>query len=273
VAPPPGPEPSAWARLLAAGERARAAGLSVAICGERGTGKSALARAVHVRVPAPGTLTELDARDSGLRPAEWLGELSAALRAPGGAVLLRHLDEIAGPLVDATRAAVTGAAAYLYATAGTGLRQRGNLAGVTDQLPVVLEVPPLRDRLDELAGLVADIVAQVHPSVPRPRFGSDAMAALAADDWPGNVRELRQVVTTALMTRAGCLVGLDDLPTELRDAGYGHRLSRMERIERQALVAALREAAWNRERAAGSLGISRATLYRRLRAYDIRQPT
>jgi transcriptional regulator of acetoin/glycerol metabolism len=268
AAPPSGAEPSAWARLLAAGDRARAAGLSVLVTGERGTGKTTLVRAVHAR--APGTLTELDARDSGLRPAEWLGQLSAALRVPGGAVLVRHLDEIARPLVDATRTAVTGAPAYLYAT--TGLRRRGDLVDVTEQLPVVLDLPPLRDRLHELAGLVAKIAVQVHPTAPRPRFGSDAMAALAAADWPGNVRELRQVVSTALMTCAGCVVGLDDLPTELRDAGYGHRLSRMERIERQALVAALREAGWNRDRAAGSLGISRATLYRRLRAYDIRQP-
>jgi len=261
-AAPSGPQPTAWPRLLAAAARARAARLSLLVKGERGTGKAMLARAVHNGTP----LTEFDARDSERYSAEWFGELEAALRTPGTAVLLRHLDEITRPLVEPTRTAMSHAQAYLYATAGPG-----DLTALAEQLPVVLEVPPLRDRRDELPALVADIAAQVHPSEHVPRVSSEAMAALVAGDWPGNVRQLRQVVSTALMTSAGSVVGLVDLPAEFRDAGCGHRLSRMERIERQALVAALREADWNREQAAWSLGISRATLYRRLRAYDIRR--
>ena len=94
---------------------------------------------------------------------------------------------------------------------------------------------------------------------------------MTASQWPGNVRQLRQVVTTALVRSMSCDITIDDLPADYRGAAGGRQLSALERAERQALLTALRAAAGNREAAARELGISRATIYRKLRRLGIRE--
>jgi transcriptional regulator of acetoin/glycerol metabolism len=128
---------------------------------------------------------------------------------------------------------------------------------------VVLTVPPLRERRDELAALCADLLADLgdEPVHLTPR----AAAALAAGDWPGNVRQLLQVLASARIRAAGPTIDLPDLPGHHRTP-----LDEVQRAERRVLMAALREAGGDRTAVAKRLGISRATVYRKLRRYELR---
>jgi sigma-54 dependent transcriptional regulator, acetoin dehydrogenase operon transcriptional activator AcoR len=127
-------------------------------------------------------------------------------------------------------------------------------------------VPPLRERLGEIPALVTEIIAELRPEPPRPRCTPAALAALAGGNWPGNVRQLGQVVATALVRSMSCDITADDLPGGHAGA---RRLTKLELAERRALVTALRDAAGAREAAARDLGISRATIYRKLKRLGI----
>jgi Bacterial regulatory protein, Fis family len=69
-----------------------------------------------------------------------------------------------------------------------------------------------------------------------------------------------------------CDITVDDLPGGYRDAVRSRRQSGLERAEREALIAALRAVGWDREAAARDLGISRATIYRKLKRHRIEPP-
>jgi two-component system response regulator AtoC len=142
-------------------------------------------------------------------------------------------------------------------------------------LPLML--PALRERRDDIPPLVRHFIEQisirhgkrVHPVAP------DAMQALKEAPWPGNVRELKHTIERAVVTargprlttedffpaRAGQAVGETDLRTVARSA--------TRHAERARIVEALRQASGKKAEAARLLKISRASLYNKLRAYDI----
>ena len=136
---------------------------------------------------------------------------------------------------------------------------------------MVVDVPPLREQSADLPTLIEEIIAELHSQPPRPRVTAEALATLAAGEWPGNLRQLRQVLATALVRSRSGHITLDDLPGDLATAGQRH-LTKLERLERHALVTALRDKAWDREAAAHDLGISRATIYRKLKRFGIQTP-
>jgi sigma-54 dependent transcriptional regulator, acetoin dehydrogenase operon transcriptional activator AcoR len=254
------PRRSSRERLLAQLDRARAARLPVLLEGERGTGKTELVRMRHNRAETAGRLTVLDADEGG---GEWLGRLAAAVEDRAASVVLRHLDALSPALVAPTGRLVDAAQAWLVATA-TGP------AALAERFPVVLSVPPLRDRAAEIPALVTEMIAELQPDPPRLRCTPQALAVLAGGEWPGNVRQLRQVVATALVRSLSCDITVDDLPDAGCWSGRHRRRSRLEQAERQALVTALRDVAWDAEAAAQDLGISRATIYRKLKRHGIR---
>jgi DNA-binding NtrC family response regulator len=101
-------------------------------------------------------------------------------------------------------------------------------------------------------------------------ISDEAMAVLMDYDWPGNVRELRNGLEYAVIRARSSLVQLDDLPPELLEVIPLADQVEADREDASTadgdrLQAALRRARGNRTRAAALLGISRATLYRRLR--------
>jgi transcriptional regulator of acetoin/glycerol metabolism len=258
-------------RLLEQLAKAYADRLPLLLCGERGTGKTVLARRLYDQAGPCGPLAILDAATSAERPQEWIGQLRAALADPGGTVVVRHLYDLPATLVTATASLLEAPRARLAATATDRAGERTDLAALLERFAVVLEVPPLRERAADLPALVAEIIADLRPRPPRPRCTPEALAALAGGEWPGNVRQLRQVVATALVRSLSGDITADDLPGDLPAAGHRH-LTKLERLERQALLTALRDAAWDREAAAQDLGISRATIYRKLKRFGIRTP-
>jgi DNA-binding NtrC family response regulator len=96
-------------------------------------------------------------------------------------------------------------------------------------------------------------------------FDADALALLMSYDWPGNVRELKNAVEFAIIRARGATITESDLPPEIAEAMRSDSLlARLSSDDREGLLAALERAGGNRKEAAQLLGISRATLYRRI---------
>jgi transcriptional regulator with PAS, ATPase and Fis domain len=136
-------------------------------------------------------------------------------------------------------------------------------------------VPPLRDRLDDLAPLVAHLLDKLGARLELPRcaIAAEAMAAFNHYVWPGNVRELENVIERALVLGSGVTIGLDDLPERLtrRPAssarpGDGCRLID---VERDHIRRTLETVGGNKAAAARALDVNRKTLYRKLRQHHL----
>jgi transcriptional regulator of acetoin/glycerol metabolism len=263
--------PSSAERLIGQLTRAHAARVPVLIRGERGTGKTQLARCFHDRTADSGQLAVLDCALSGLDSRAWAERLRTVLADSPATVVLQHLDALDQALVAPVAALISAGRAWPVATATWSPDEPGTLA-LAERFSVVVDVPPLRDRTADVPALVTEIIEQLHRQPPGPRCTPEALTALAGSEWPGNVRQLRQVVATALTRSMSCDITIDDLPAGYPGASPGRRLTALERAEREALVAALRAAAGDREAAARELNISRATIYRKLKRYKISAP-
>lgn len=135
-----------------------------------------------------------------------------------------------------------------------------------------LSAPPLRERRRDLPLLIAHFASQASRQ-GMPEFSGSAWAALMGYDYPGNVRELRHAMEHALVLSNGESVRPEHLPPEMLGAGAGAQPSAEFRplhdawreFEHQYLLQALARTDGNRTRAAQLLGISRKTLWEKLR--------
>lgn len=128
-------------------------------------------------------------------------------------------------------------------------------------------VPPLRNRSADLPCLVTAVLADLAPHRDV-RLSPDALRVLSRHRWPGNVGELADALTHALRRRPVGSIVPEDLPAYCQSTPRG-TLREVDRIERDAIVAALRDAGGNRVAAAAALGLARSTLYRKIRQYGI----
>jgi len=134
---------------------------------------------------------------------------------------------------------------------------------------VPLEVPPLRERADELPPLVRAFAGG--------RLTDEAVMLLAAQPWPGNVRQLEHFVERVLVLSDSRIVDRAEVLRALEDGGRSAvapsasaSLDDQRRdVERDALRRALAQAKDNRTHAARILGVSRRTLYNKLRDHGI----
>ena len=132
---------------------------------------------------------------------------------------------------------------------------------------LVLELPPLRRRLSDLPDLAQHFLQTDAPPGGRFTLHASALDKLARHPWPGNVRELRHVLQRAMLLGQGLCLTADSIT--FADAGLHCAVlpsPRLQEIEREAILAALQRHAGNRKRTAEALGVSRATLHRRLQA-------
>ncbi len=138
---------------------------------------------------------------------------------------------------------------------------------------LVLNLPPLRERTDRLE-LLEHLLTQ-EAQGQNICLEADARQALLDYPWPGNVRQLRNVLRTLAALCEDERVRLADLPLEIRQAfpltptPEATSASPLEDAERSALLAALEGQRWHMTRVAQQLGISRNTLYRKLRKHAI----
>jgi sigma-54 dependent transcriptional regulator, acetoin dehydrogenase operon transcriptional activator AcoR len=237
--------------------------------GEPGSGRLVTARRIHgLRCPDttlavyPGGLAQVHGG-----PA-WLAELARLLCDDSVTVAVTNLellDERTHRGLADLLGRPPGPALVLMTCAG-GTAENGDRAAdlVCD---VILQVPALRQRREDIPELVQHILRASGLSV---RVGHRAMVALTNYAWPGNIPQLERVVKHAARACRGADIGVEHLGTEISAGAHGRRtLTRLESLERDAIVDALRECGGNRIRAAAVLGMSRSTLYRRLRTFGL----
>ena len=143
---------------------------------------------------------------------------------------------------------------------------------------VSIEVPPLRERREEVAQL-AEFFVRTYPgpeSLRSAKLSRAAVRALEAHSWPGNVRELKNSIEQALILGDGRTVRLKDLPPEMRrrrgrTSDHGTNLPSLAEIESEHIARVLGATGWNKARSARILGISKPTLYDKIRRYSLVQ--
>jgi DNA-binding NtrC family response regulator len=136
-----------------------------------------------------------------------------------------------------------------------------------------LDVPPLRQRREDIPALLQHFIARFNAAFGREVIAADPklLELLMQGDWPGNVRELSNVVEAAFVNQPGARLEIAHLPGRILDdlrAGGGDAGGEKER-----LVRTLVETGWNKASAARKLRWSRMTLYRKMSRYRISSET
>jgi two-component system nitrogen regulation response regulator NtrX len=147
---------------------------------------------------------------------------------------------------------------------------------------VEIRVPPLRERLEDVAVLVPYFAEQIAATagVPLRRFGDDALGRLARRPWPGNVRELRNAVERLLILGSGRIISAGDVDRLLPPVEEGHVPAAAapqtfetfkQDAERNFLVQKLREHDWNVSETARALKMPRSNLYKKIERYGLKR--
>jgi len=290
--------------LLAASERS-----TVLLQGESGTGKGWVARVIHnlsprsggpfVEVNCAGLLaTFLDSELFGHEKGAYTDakERKAGLfeLADHGTIFLDEIGELAPELqpkllkvletkkfrrlggtrelsVDVRLIAATNRDLVKEIEGG---RFREDLYYRLNVMPLVL--PPVRersreDRLELIRRIISDLKTQL-PGCPS-ECSTDVLDRLLSAAWPGNVREMRNVLERSMILGRGqAVIGIEQLPPDLRQRATTDRrylAQSLSEVERQHIERTLRHHGGNRTRAAIELGISRATLINKIKAYSL----
>ena len=143
---------------------------------------------------------------------------------------------------------------------------------------VTVEIPALRERVDDIPLLVEHFTRKTGQQAPVP-VTNEAMELLRHYSWPGNVRELKNVLERAMVVASKEGITAECLPaevcrTERRLPAAASKLAvsgstSLADLEKEQILATLDKVSWHRGKAAGLLGITPKTLYRKLRSYDI----
>ena len=287
--------------------RAAASRANVLITGETGTGKEVVARVIHRTgdfADKPFTALNLAAIPETIIESELFGHERGAftgavrrrdgvLRATtGGTVLLDEIGELPVVLqakllraIEAREVRAVGSDRATPFDARIICATHRDLKAMVTQgtfredllyrLNVLhIELPPLRDRRDDVPALVRTLIER-HASksaIPTPTITAEAIRALCEHPWRGNIRELSNVLERALILADDGCIDVDLLPDDVREVAapsLGLREA-VESFERDHIAKVLRLAEGNRDRAAELLGVSAATVYRRLERLDLR---
>ncbi len=282
---------------------------TVLVTGETGTGKELVARAIHDHSPRasqPFVAVNCAALAEGLLESELFGHVRGAFtgaiadkrglfeEAAGGTLFLDEIGDVSPTLqqrllraiqerevrrVGASRSIgvdvriIVATSRDLRADVATG-RFREDLFYRLNVFAI--ELPPLRERRADIPLLVEAALEQARAgpgAKPRLSCSPFAMRMLRDYDWPGNVRELFAVVRGAAIRADGDRIEAQHLPAEQRGVASGegerYQSGKDEEDEHAAILAALGEAQGNRVRAAEMLGMSRTTLWRKMKSFGI----
>lgn len=244
----------------------RSATGAVVVAGEPGTGRSSAVRVISGNRPS----TVLHAAEVAITgETEWAGRLQEALRQPSDLVVIEDFHLLPDTLCALLAKLVAERAERpVVLTSGPVERLEPLAAGVAACCVERADLPALRNRVDELPQLAREMLADLCPG-GAPRLTPSALEALASQPWPGNLSELNVLLRRLVQQRSAGDITLADLPEDYRGVGRASRLAGRERAERAAIVDALRTSGGNKSRAASQLGISRTTLYSRMRALGV----
>jgi len=139
-----------------------------------------------------------------------------------------------------------------------------------------LEVPPLRQRKEDIPLLMAHFMEMYNKRNKRhvEGFSSRARAAMLSYDWPGNIRELGNCVESSIVLASTKIIDLDDLPTAIRNASSGERVTitvgtTIYQAEKELILATIAYCGGNKSKAADMLGMARKTLHRKVQEYQL----
>jgi two-component system, NtrC family, response regulator HydG len=285
--------------LLSTIERVARSQATVLITGESGSGKELIARAVHhysLRSHKPWVDLSCAALPEHLIESELFGHERGAYSgadaskpglfemASGGTIFLDEIGEL-DPRMQVKLLRVLDSVGYyrlggvkkvsvdvrVVAATNQDLEQavaqgrfRGDLYHRLAQF--TLRVPPLRERVADIAPLARHFLAQHDP---RMSLSPSAIALLEVQLWPGNIRELRNIVTKAAVLAHDREISAADLPITVSSNCIVESsvTANLECIEKRAILEALSASGGHQQRAAAQLGISRRTLNRKLKLY------
>ena len=284
---------------------------SVLIQGESGTGKELIARALHqksLRREEPFVVINCSAYPSTLLESELFGHEKGAFtgavrqktgrfeQAHGGTVFLDEIGEIPpSAQIKLLRVLQTqkfervggektlSVDVRIIAATNKDLLKEVRQGDFREDLyyrlnVIPLHLPPLKDRPNDIP-LQARYFSQRFASEQGKDiagFGSETMRRLLLYHWPGNVRELENCIEHAVVLARGRQIEVSDLPPALQQAksiDLSETNGTIMENEVKLLKEALDECGWNKKQAALQLGISRNTLYRKLKKYHINPPT
>ncbi|WP_372440464.1 sigma-54-dependent Fis family transcriptional regulator [Prauserella cavernicola] len=245
------------------------------LLGEPGTGRATLARGVHHRRNPTGRLHTIDAQAG----TDWAGDLRAdLLDDPVDTLVLRHADRLSqteltmlvATLREARSRAEGGRVPWVTITLGPDAESRPELTELLTFFPRTVSVPPLRRHVEDLNELVPLLLSKLSRG-GHLTCSPAAMHLLLRSDWPGNTAQLYRVLKQIAKRRRTGVIQPSDLPAEYHTIAR-RSLNRFETVERDAIVRGLEDAGGNKVRAAKLLGISRATIYRKIHEYGIVVP-
>ncbi|MDV8129211.1 helix-turn-helix domain-containing protein [Rhodococcus sp. IEGM 1304] len=238
---------------------------SVSLTGEAGTGRTVGAR----ELAKPHPCAMLDAADLSVEgQGRWSMELIELSETHEGVLIIENV-ELLPPQQRTLLARVLADPHPIPRIVVTSLTgpDSAELEPLLARCAHRAELSPLRERIGDFPALIAALTFEL-TGHNRFNFTASALKALSTQPWPGNLTELRTVLARALHGRTGGAITAADLPPSHSESVHRALLGR-DRAERQAIVEALRASCGNKVHAAESLGISRATLYRRMRTLNV----
>ena len=307
-------ESDAMRRLREAVARVAPTEADVLVLGENGTGKELVAREIHRlsgRAAGPLVRVDLGALPESLAESELFGVERGAFTgadearagraelADGGTLFLDEIGNVSAAvqakllsLLERREVLRLGAAQprpvdlRLVSATNAPLEQMAEAGAFRRDLlfrinAFVVEVPPLRERGDDVVLLAEHFLAEYAGRYRRSisRLSAEAAATLGRHDWPGNVRELRHAVERAVILAPE---GAEELPSVGLPRGAAGPTGRstdgtpkdpsggtLKEVEREAIQRALDRTGWNVSQAARELGLTRRSLYRRIEEHGL----
>ncbi len=290
----------AMARVMRTIERVSCSDVAVLITGESGVGKEIVARALHeysLRNKRPWVDVNVAALPEHLVESELFGYEKGAFSgadstkpgffelAKGGTLFLDEVGELDAKMQVKLLRVLDGVPYYrlggvrkvsvdvrIVAATNTNLEEAITEGRFRSDLyhrlaQVQIQVPPLRERPEEILPLAEFFLGQRDPGLT---FSAEARQALQNYPWPGNLRELKNVVARCAILADGDTIALEDLPDEIRSklSTPQRRASyRLDTLEQRTIDEVLSVTGGHHQKAAKLLGISQRTLSRKLRAY------
>jgi two-component system, NtrC family, response regulator HydG len=299
----------AMSEVISLVERVAASRVPVLVYGEAGTGKELVAHRIHARSrrrDGPFVTVNCATKPAELLESQLFGGGGQSGRfeeARGGTLFLDEVSELSSDLQarlnrtlhetqiqdrrqnvgDGDVRVVAATVRHLPSEVSRGMFRadlfyRLNVFSIT--------VPPLRDRKDDIAALARYALARfaARESQPPPTLNDEVLEVLLRYEWPGNVRELFNTMERMALTAAGGTIRASDLPEDIRRASAARidearvngsldddkqSVRPLHEVEREMMIAALRETEGNVSEAARRLGIGRATFYRRAQRHGL----
>jgi sigma-54 dependent transcriptional regulator, acetoin dehydrogenase operon transcriptional activator AcoR len=259
---------SSWRRCCQQVERCYREREWVVIQGETGSGRTRLGQAVVQHVSPERTVRVFRAED--FRSADaFVAEVDAETDADDFAIVIANVDELSDPTLEPLAGVLQSRAGRGWIAATMSVETRSPLVDIL-VLPFfthTVNVPSLRHRIEDLDELVPQLLRELTRGADV-QLGADAMRQLTKLPWPGNVAQLRKVLSETVALQRSGVIGAEKLPAECRSLAR-RRLSQLESLERDAIVRSLRENGGSKAEAAEALGMSRATIYRKIKEFGI----